>query len=279
MTKHGNDKTWVVHKVAQSRQSLVNKRKEINKKGKRRPQGHATGSRDTHGVTTHLQRQAARVKGDVEVGWGFEADTAEVDVLDEVLRPAGEELVRRGEAPRDASDVGIPVGGGAGNGRPGRSTKGAMEDEVVEGVGGPAARACELIEGDVGPEPGRVVGREGVSDRKAEGGGGGVPRVPRDAAARVGVFVGSDGRRPKGVVGAVGGVEKGILVGPGGGTWGSAAPCLPVLGPEGKGALTSDSLGMCRRLNPVKGGAWGKATRRKGFEPCRIVHDPEPLRW
>ena len=75
-----------------------------------RPQGHAAGPRDTHGVTTYLQRQSTRVKGDVEFGGGFEAGTAEVDVLHEVLRPAGKELVRGGEAPGDAADISIPVG-------------------------------------------------------------------------------------------------------------------------------------------------------------------------
>ena len=86
-----------------------------------------------------------------------------------------------------------------------------MEDEVVEGVGGPAARARELVQGDVGPETGRVVRREGVADRKPECGGGGVPWETGHASARVWVLVGGDGGGPKGVIGAVGGVEKGDL--------------------------------------------------------------------
>ena len=59
--------------------------------------------------------------------------------MNEILRPAGEELVWGGEAPGDAADVSIPVGGGASYGSPGRSTKGAVKNEMVEGVGGPAA--------------------------------------------------------------------------------------------------------------------------------------------
>ena len=97
-----------------------------------------------------------------------------------------------------------------GNGSPGRLTKGAVEDEVVEGVGGPAARARELVQGDVGPEPGLVVRRERVAYGEPESGGGGVSRVARHASARIGVLVGGDSRRPKGVVGAVGRVEEGV---------------------------------------------------------------------
>ena len=56
------------------------------------------GPQDTHGVTTYLQRQSTQVKGDVEVGRGFETYTAKVDEGDEVLHPAGEELVGGCEA-------------------------------------------------------------------------------------------------------------------------------------------------------------------------------------
>ena len=70
-----------------------------------------------------------------------------MEVGDEVLCPAGEELVGGSEAPGDAADVGVPVGRGAGDGVPGCSTKGAVEDEVVEGVSGPAAGARELVQG------------------------------------------------------------------------------------------------------------------------------------
>ena len=152
-----------------------------------------------------------------------------VDVLYEVLCPAGEELVRGCEAPGDAADVGVPVRRGMGDGIPGHATKGTVEDEVVEGVGGPAAGACELVQGDVGLEAGRVVRHERVADGKPEGGGSGVLRVVRHMAARVGVFVGGDGGYPEGVVGAVRGMEEGILIGPGRGTRGSALLCLPVL--------------------------------------------------
>ena len=200
-----------------------------------------------------LQRQSPRVKGGVEFGGGFEASAAKVDVRHEVLCLAGEELVGGSEVPRDATDVCIPIHGDAGDGRSGRVSEGAVEDEVVERVGGPAARTRKLVYGDVGPEPGRVIRGEGVPHRKTEGGGGGVPWVSRNTAARVGVCVGSDGGLPKGVVGAVGGVEKGVLVGPRGGAGGSAAPRFPVRGPKGKGAFTSDGLGVCRRLDPVKG--------------------------
>ena len=51
----------------------------------------------------------------------------------------------------------------------------AVKDEVVEGVGGPATRARELVQEDVGPEAGRVVRGECMADGKAEGGEGGVP--------------------------------------------------------------------------------------------------------
>ena len=44
---------------------------------------------------------------------------AEVDVSNEVLRSVGEELVWGCEAPRDAMDIGVPVGGGTGEGRTG----------------------------------------------------------------------------------------------------------------------------------------------------------------
>ena len=82
---------------------------------------------------------------------------AEVDVLDEVLHSVRKELVWGCEAPRDAADVGVPVSGGAGDGGSGRATTQAVEDEVVEGMCGPAAGARELVQGDVGPETGRVV--------------------------------------------------------------------------------------------------------------------------
>ena len=49
-----------------------------------------------------------------------------------------------------------------------------MEDKVVEGVGGPAARTRKLVQRDVGPETGRVVRSERMADGKLEGGGGGV---------------------------------------------------------------------------------------------------------
>ena len=50
-----------------------------------------------------------------------------------------------------------------------------MEVEVVEEVGGPATGAPELVQEDIGPEAGRVVRRERMSNGKAEGGEGGVP--------------------------------------------------------------------------------------------------------
>ena len=45
-----------------------------------------------------------------------------MEVCHEVLCPAGEELMGRGEAPGDAADVSIAVGGGTGDGQPGRVT-------------------------------------------------------------------------------------------------------------------------------------------------------------
>ena len=110
----------------------------------------------------------------------------------------GEEFVRGGEVPGDTADVGVMVCGGAGYGGPGRLTEGAVEDEVVEGMGGPATRACKLVQGDVGPEPGHIVRHEGVADCELEGGGGGVPRVAGHAATRVGVLVCGHGGFPEG---------------------------------------------------------------------------------
>ena len=204
---------------------------------------------------------------------------AEVNVGHEILCPSGKELVWGCEVPRDATDVSIPIRGGVGDGTPGRVTTRAVEDEVVEGMSGPAAGTRELVQGDVRPETGRVVQCEGMPHGKAEGGGGGVPWVLRHTTARVGVFVGSDSCRPKGVVGAVGWMKEGVFVSPGGGARGGTPLPLPVLSPEGEGALTSDSLGVRHRLYPVKGSAGGKAACREGFEPRRIVRDPEPLGW
>ena len=118
-----------------------------------------------------------------------------------------------------------------------------------------------------------------MADGEPQSGGGGVSRVARHTPARVGVLVGGDSRRPEGVIGAVRGVEKGVLVSPRRGAGGGAAFRLPVLGPQGEGPFPSDSLRMRRRLNPVKGGAWGEAASREGLEPCRVVRDPEPLWW
>ena len=98
-------------------------------------------------------------------------------------------------------------------------------------------------------------------------------------AGGVRVLVGGDSRRPKGVVRAVGGVEKGVLVGPRRRAGGSAAFRLPVFGPQGKGPFPGDGLGVRSGLNPVKGGAWGEAASREGLEPCRIVRDPKSLQW
>ena len=130
-------------------------------------------------------------------------------------------------------------------------------------MGGPAARARELIQGNVGPEPSRIVRRERVAHSKPQGGGGGVPRKTWHTSARVGVLVSGDGRRPKGVVGAVGGVEEGVFIGPGQRARRGAAFRFPVLGPQGKGAFPSDGLGMSRGLNPVKGRAGGEAASRE----------------
>ena len=63
---------------------------------------------------------------------------AEVDIGDKDLCPAGEELVGGCEAPGDATNISVPVCGCVGDRRPGRLTEWAVEDEVVEGVGGPA---------------------------------------------------------------------------------------------------------------------------------------------
>ena len=67
---------WVRQNVVQSRQSLVNMRKELEKEMKKT----TLWSHSTHGVTTYLQRQPTWVKRDGEVRGGFEADAAKVDV-------------------------------------------------------------------------------------------------------------------------------------------------------------------------------------------------------
>ena len=51
----------------------------------------------------------------------------------------------------------------------------AVKDEVVKGVGGPAARAREPVQENVRLEAGCVVRGECMADGKVEGGGGGVP--------------------------------------------------------------------------------------------------------
>ena len=99
------------------------------------------------------------------------------------------------------------------------------------------------------------------------------------APSRVRVLVGSDGCRPKGMVGAIGGVDKGVLVSPRGCARGGATFCLPVLSPEGEGTFPGHSLRVCRGLYPVKGCAGGEAASRKHLELRRIVRDPEPLGW
>ena len=137
---------------------------------------------------------------------------AEVDVSNKVLCPSGEELVRGCEVPWDAANIGVSVSGGAGDGGPGRLTEGTVEDEVVEGVIGPATGARELVKGDVWPETGCIVRREGVANGEPEGSGGGVPGVTGHAATGVGVLVRGHGGRPEGVVGAVGGMSEGVLV-------------------------------------------------------------------
>ena len=73
-----------------------------------------------------------------------------------------------------------------------------------------------------------------------------MPCVAWHTSARVGVLVGGDSRRPEGVVGAVGGMEKGVLVSPRQWAEGGAAFRLPVFGPEGEGSFPSDSLGVRR---------------------------------
>ena len=67
---------WVRQNMVQSRQSLVNMRKELEKEMKKM----TLRSRGMHGVTTYLQQQATWVKRDSEVRGGFEADVAKVDV-------------------------------------------------------------------------------------------------------------------------------------------------------------------------------------------------------
>ena len=54
---------------------------------------------------------------------------------------------------------------------------GALVEEMVEGVGGPAAPAGKLVLGDIRPEPPGVIQGERVAHRKAEGRGGGVAGV------------------------------------------------------------------------------------------------------
>ena len=204
---------------------------------------------------------------------------AEVDVGNEILCPTGEELVRGCEVPGDAAGVTIAIGRSAGDSQPGRMTTRAMEDEVVKGVGGPATGARKLVQGDVGPEPGHVIRSERVADGKLESGGGGVPWVAWHAPSHVGVLVSGNSHRPEGVVGAIGGVDEGVLIGPGGSARGGAVFRLPVLSPKGKGVLPSDGLRMRCRLNLVKGSAGGEAASCERLEPCRVVRDPEPLRW
>ena len=105
-----------------------------------------------------------------------------------------------------------------------------------------------------------------------------MPCVTWHPSARVRVLVGGDGSGPQRVIRAIGGVEKGVLVGPGGGARGSASFCLPVLSPEGESAFPSNGLRVGRGLDPIKGSTGGEVASHERFEACCVVRDPEPCR-
>ena len=103
-----------------------------------------------------------------------------LQVFQEGLGPLVEEVVQRLVKPPAA--VPIPVGLMAEGVAPG-----ALVEEMVEGVGGPAAPAGQLVVGNIWPELTGVVRREHVAHRQAEGGGGGVLGVNRQGLAGCGV--------------------------------------------------------------------------------------------
>ena len=114
--------------------------------------------------------QTAWVEGFGRVRRGFEPKACGLQVFQEGLGPLVKEVVRWLIKPPAA--VPVPIGLEA----EGVST-GALIEEVVEGVSGPAAPAGELVLGDVRPESAGVIRGECVAHRKAEGSGGGVPGV------------------------------------------------------------------------------------------------------
>ena len=153
---------------------------------------------------------------------------------------------------------------------------GALIEEVVEGVCGPAASAGKLVLGDVRPEPVRVVRGEGVAHCKAEGSGGGVSGVHGQGFAHLGVRVRADSLLPEGVIVAVGGFGDRVSVHKGGIGVG-ASSYGPLGGPSGESALPGDGLTIGRRLNTVEGGARGDAAGSEGLEAgrrvCRAIKD------
>ena len=93
-----------------------------------------------------------------------------LQVFQESLGPCMEEVIQWLVKPLAAMPV--PVGLAAE-----RVASGALVEEVIEGVGGPATSTSQLVLGDVWAEPAGVVGSEGMANSQTKGGGGGVPRV------------------------------------------------------------------------------------------------------
>ena len=177
------------------------------------------------------RRRATRVEGFGGVGRGFETKARGLQVLQEGLGPLVEEVVRWLIKPPAAMPV--PIGLEAEG-----VAMGTLIEEVVEGVGGPAAPAGELVRGDVRPEPSGVVRGERVAHRKVEGSGGGVPGVHRQGLACLGVRIRAHSLLPEGMVVAIGGFGDGVRVLKGGVGTGAGSDG-PFCGPLREGVVKS----------------------------------------
>ena len=122
---------------------------------------------------------------------------------------------------------------------------GALVEEVMERVGGPAAPAGELVLGDVRPEPPGVVRGESVAHCKAEGRGGGMAGVHGQGLARLRVRIRAYGLLPEGVIVAVGGFGDRVLVHKGGVGAGTGRNG-PFGGPPGERAFAGNGLAVRR---------------------------------
>ena len=202
------------------------------------------------------------VEGFRRVRRGFETEVCSLQIFQEGLGPLVEEVVRWLIKPPAA--VPVPVGLEAEG-----VTTGALVEEVMEGVGGPAALAGKLVLGNVWTKTMGVVGRERVAHGQAKGGGG-VPGVDRQGFASFRVRVHPYSLLPKRMVVAGGGFGDRVFVDKGGVGTGAGGDG-PLCGPPGDRALTGKGLAVRSRLDPIEGGTGGDAASHKGFVAGRRV--------